>query len=132
MSPCIICFFHSYLSFLVDCHNTRGGWLIGSNKNSVVTDTIHKDTNAGFKVVDMDEAHLGEHINDTKALANLHGYGEIGWVFRSKEHFRRLLWEWRIVVWVINFNDLQLRLAYKYLPSCVCSMIYECLPWHFQ
>lgn len=115
MFPCTI----SYLSFLVDSHNTRGGWLIRSNKDSVITDTIHKDTNASFKVVDMDEAHLGKHINDTETLANLHGYGEISWVFRSKEHLGSLLGEWRIVVWMIDFNDLQLRFAHKYLVSCI-------------
>lgn len=119
MFPCTICLLRSYLSFLVDSHNTRGGWLIRSNKDSVVTDTIHKDTNASFKVVDMDEAHLGKHINDTETLANLHSYGEISWVFRSKEHLGSLLGEWRIVVWMIDFNDLQLRLAYKYLVSCI-------------
>lgn len=52
----------SHLSLLVDPNNSRGGFVRGSHKDGLRTDSVHVDAHSGLQVVQVDVTILGDQI----------------------------------------------------------------------
>lgn len=119
------------LTLLVDTDDTGCCFMFGSDENSFATDTVHVDASCCFQVVKMDEAHLGDHVNDAKSFADLHSYREITSCFGREKDLDCLLLEGWVAFLMVNFNNLKLMQFFFELGNSAVSqkIRYTFLPW---
>lgn len=53
-----------HLSLLVDTDDTVGRLVLGSDEDGFARDAVHVNAGSGFQVVQVDEAVLGDHVDD--------------------------------------------------------------------
>lgn len=66
----------SHLSLLVDPNNSRGGFMRGSYKDGLSTDSIHVDANSRLQVVQVNVTILRDQIYYTVLTTNLRNIRE--------------------------------------------------------
>ena len=82
---------------------------IGScNEDRLAGNAVHEQAGTGLQVVEVDEAILGDEIDDAISLGHLHSNGEIVYGFGGEIDVDRLLWEDRIRRLVVDFNNMEL------------------------
>ena len=77
-------------------------------ENRLARNTVHVDTRAGFDIVQVNKAELGDEVDDPMLLGDLHGYREVVGRFRREENVDSLLLEGGIGGLVANLNDMEL------------------------
>ena len=99
------------LALLVDTNDSVRALMLSSDEDGLARDTVHVDARARLEVVDMDEAVLGDEVDDAVLLRDLHSYWEIVCCLWREEHVNSLLLEYRISCLVVDFNNMKLQKA---------------------
>jgi hypothetical protein len=101
-----------HLTLSIDANDTACSLVICSDKDRFARDAVHVDANAGFEVVEMDEAVLCNKEDDAVAFRDLHCYREIIDCLRWKENIDGFLLEHWICRIMIDLNDMQLQISF--------------------
>lgn len=96
------------LPALVDTDDTVRCLVLGRDEYSLATDSVHVEAYTRLEVVKVNEAILGDEVNDAVLLRHLHGDREVIWCFSGEENVDSLLREHRVRSVVVNFNDVKL------------------------
>jgi len=117
-----------YLALAVDTEETRGGFVVGGDKDGLARNTVHKDASARLEVVQVQVAVLGDEEDNVVLFgdlqkhyrlkpktpsifffrAYLHRHGEVVGKFRGEEDIDSLLGEGRIAFLVVNLDHVEL------------------------
>lgn len=97
------------MTLSVDTDDAAGRLVIGSDKDCFARDSVHVYADAGFEVVEVDEAVFRDEEDDAVPGRYLHCNGEIIGCFGGEEDVDGLLLEGRIIRIMINLDDMQLR-----------------------
>lgn len=107
------------LSLPVDSNDTILDLVLCCGEDCLSGDTIHVDTLSRLEVVEVNESKLGDEVNDTMALRDLHGNGEVVGGLGREEDFDCLFlerWIWRLVTYLYNVKLIQSALTPPSVP----------------
>ena len=96
------------MTFLVDSDDTTGQFVLCSSKDGVSRDTVHVQTLASLQVVQVDEAVLGNEVDDPVPFRDLHRNGEVVDSFGREKDVSGLFLEDRVGRIVVDLDDVQL------------------------
>lgn len=82
--------------------------MFGGDKDGFIADSIHVNGGTSLKVIKVDVAALGDHINDAIFVTDLHSDWEIILMLWREIDLNGLFLEGRIAFLMIDFNDLKL------------------------
>lgn len=82
--------------------------MLRSNEDGLAGDSIHVEADARLEVVQVDEAVLGDEVDDAVLLGHLHGHGEIVRCLSGEEDVDCLLGEHRVRGIVVDFDNVEL------------------------
>ncbi|CAI6082879.1 unnamed protein product [Clonostachys chloroleuca] len=95
------------LTLTVDTHQSSRSVIGTRGEYGFARDTVHEDTGSSLQVIEMDEPVLGYHEDNTVFLRNLQGHGEVVGSLRGEEDVDSLLLENRVVLGVVDFNNVK-------------------------
>ena len=95
-----------YLSFTIDCNDTRSDFIVCSDEYGIATDSIHVDASSSFKIVQVDKAVLGNQENDVVLFGDLHGDWEIIDSFWREKDVDGTFLEDLLAVLVVNLDNV--------------------------
>ena len=117
------------LALAIDSNDTAGRLVLAGNKHGLAADPVHVDAGAGLEVVEVDEAVLGDKVDDAVALGDLHRDGEVVGRLGREEDIDRLLGVDRQTRLVVDFDDVKLGTSEPELAWA--SYGTDCdVPWH--
>ena len=97
--------------------------MFGGDEDGLARDAVHIDACTRLEVVEMDEAVLGDKVDDTVLFRHLHGDGEVIRCLRREVDINVLLRKRRIRRLVIDLDNVQLtqRACIQLLPARIDS-----------
>lgn len=96
------------LALAVDTDDTVHLLVGGSGEDGVARDTVHVDALAGLDLVQVNEAELGDEVDDTVLLRDLHSDGEVVGRLWGEEDVDGLLRERRVGGLVADLDNMKL------------------------
>lgn len=99
-----------HLALFVDTNDTIRRLVLSSDENGLAGDTVHVDACARLKVVEVNEAELGDQVRNAMLFGHLHSDGEVVGGLRREVDVHRLLRKRRVGCLMVNFYYVQLNM----------------------
>lgn len=98
-----------HLTLAVHTDNTAQQLVLGGSEDGLARNSVHVDARARLEVVQVDEAKLGDEVDDAVLLRHLHRDGKVVCRLGREEDIDGLLLERRVGRLVPDLHDVQLR-----------------------
>lgn len=94
------------LTLLVDTNDTIRGFVFSRYEDCLARNSVHVNADTALEIVEVNETVLGDQIDDSVFLRDLHRYREVVVGFWREVYVDSLLGERRVWVGVVNLDDV--------------------------